>query len=264
MNLCNGIANMKDTHCLKKLILSCLFCCFVSISWSQIINVEDKRKLFTDSIQWFEKLSLGFDLNQNTETVVAFQGSAQLEFAFKNKLLISITSARFVKGGETNFVNEGFQHLRYNSNINNWLTFELFGQVQYNEAAFIKLRALGGTGPRFRIANKEKQQLFVGLSYMYEYDEEKNGIVHQDSRLNSYLSFGFKPGDMVDLSGTMYFQPLFESFQDYRLSAVIAATFYLNEKLSFSTRYAQTYDSRRPEGAPRQIYSLSNLISYQF
>ena len=117
MNLCNSIANVMNTQWLKKLIASLLFCCFLTVSWSQIINVEDKRKLYTDSIQWFEKLSLGFDLNQNTETVIAFQGNAQLEFAFKNKLLLSITSARFVKAGETNYVNEGFQHLRYNSKI---------------------------------------------------------------------------------------------------------------------------------------------------
>lgn len=255
---------MKYRNRLKKLSTLILLCCFVSISYAQIINVEDKRKLFTDSIQWFEKLSLGLDLYQNTETIISLQAGAQLEFAFKNKLLISITNARFVKAGETNFVNEGFQHLRYNSRLNNWLTFELFGQAQFNERAFVKLRALVGTGPRFRIMNKEKQQIFAGMSYMYEYDEEKNGVVHQDGRFNSYLSFNLQPADFMNLSGTIYFQPLLNSFEDYRLSAALSLTFHISQNLSFSTNYRQTYDSRRPEGAPNQIYSLSNLISYEF
>lgn len=243
-------------------ILLCIGCS--SILEAQIINVEERRKEVTDSIQWFEKLSVGFDLFQNEETVVSLQGKAFLQFAFKNKTLISITNARFVRAGGERFVNQGFQHLRYNSDLNPWLTYELFGQVQFNEQAFIKLRTLAGTGPRFQIINSNKSKMHLGVSYMYEYDEEKNGEIHQDNRMSSYLSFNLQPTEFMSMNGTVYYQPLFNQFSDFRLSAGVSVEFTISKNLSFSTQYVHTYDSRQPEGAPNEIINLSNLISYSF
>lgn len=237
----------------------------VSMAQAQIINVEDKRKQKTDTVAWHETVELGVNLFQNTERVFSVQAAAQVEFVFHNKLLLSITSGTFVRAGEEDFVNQGYQHLRYNSSINDWLTFELFGQVQYNEQARIKIRALGGSGFRFRILEKENERAHFGLSYMYEYDEESvSDIVRQDSRLNTYLSFSLSPADFFTLASTTYFQPLFRQFNDYRLSSSSSAIFEFNDRLSFRTRFTIAYDSRASAGAPATIYALRNSLSYTF
>ena len=106
-------------------LLSVLLTFFVFPAISQIVNVEDKRSSFTDSIQWVEQLELGVNLTHNKQDVLTLQGKAQIEFTYYDKLLISITNFNFVKAGDQNFVNEGFQHLRYNSKMKKeWLTYE--------------------------------------------------------------------------------------------------------------------------------------------
>ena len=248
-----------------KPLLTVFFCSIVTLCAAQIINIEDKRTRNMDSISWHETLELGAHIYKNTQSVLSLTASAQIEFQYLNKRLLSITSANFVRAGESDFVNEGFQHLRYNNSFNNWLTFELFGQVQYNEQANIKLRALGGTGLRFEIMQKEKQRAHLGISYMYEYDEETiNEVIHQDSRLNTYVSFRLKPVDIFTLTSTTYYQPLFDRFSDYRLSSSTSANFAFNKRLRFKTTYSIIYDSRASAGAPTTTYRLGNSLSYTF
>ena len=134
-----------------RLFILCLFGFIPQLLSAQIVNVEDKRSQIKDSIQWVELLELGLNLTHNKQDVFSLKGKAQIEFTYFEKLFISITNFNIVKAGDQNFINEGFQHLRYNSKINDWLTFELFGQVQYNERANIAIRALGGTGFRYRL-----------------------------------------------------------------------------------------------------------------
>ena len=253
---------MNSPHRIPIIIIVLLYC---FVANAQIVNIEKKRRLTTDTVQWFEQLDLGVNIVENTQSIVSINGSAQIEFAFKNKLLLAITDVRFVRAGDTKFVNEGFQHIRYNSIINKRLTYELFGQIQFNELAFIKIRALAGTGLRTEILRNENQNLYIGLSYMYEYDEEKNSdIIHNDNRGNLYLSFNLAPSSIISISGTTYYQPLFTDFKDYRLASVTTLRFTISEKLSFRTSFKYNFDSRVPEGAPRRIYSLSNGLSYQF
>lgn len=231
-----------------------------------IINIEDKRSRPTDSISWFETIDLGFYVNKTTQSVFNLTGRAQVEFAFKNKLLMSITSANFIKAGEDNFVNEGYQHLRYNNTFKgwDWLTYELFGQVQYNQQTRIKLRALAGTGLRFELMNREKQRAHLGLTYMFEYDEETSGELHEDSRLSTYLSFRLKLLDVLTVQSTTYYQPLLDDFNDFRLSSSTTADFKLSERFSYRTTYSISYDSRASAGAPTTTYSLGNSLAYRF
>jgi hypothetical protein len=243
--------------------------CFVLIfsahGLSQIINIEDKRSEFTDSVQWHERLDLGFNLVKNTKVISTITAAAQLEFVFNKKLLLSLTRVNFVKAGDENFVNEAFQHIRYNSRLTRGLVYELFAQIQYNELANVKLRALAGTGLRFKLIKKEKQKAYWGVSYMYEYDEEsEEDIVHQDSRLSTYLSFSLNPSPIVRIASTSYYQPLFAEFNDFRLSSETSAIFEFNRRLSFRTTYRVTYDSRAARGAPTTTYALINGLSYNF
>ena len=78
---------------------------------AQIVNIEDKRSQFTDSIQWVEQLELGANFTKNKEEIFSITGKAQIEFVYYDKSLISLTNFNFVKAGDQSFINEGFQHL---------------------------------------------------------------------------------------------------------------------------------------------------------
>ena len=232
---------------------------------AQIINVEDKRSVFGDTIGLFETLELNANLVKNEEELFSLIGAAQLEFAFKNKLLLSLTKAAFIEAGDENFVNQGFQHLRYNVAWSNWLTYELFGQIQYNELAKIKLRGLAGTGLRFRIMEKDHRRIHYGVSYMYEYDEEaESNIISQDSRMNNYLSFYFEIGEVVAISSTTYFQPLFDEFEDFRIASESEGQFNITKNLKFTTTFTYSFDAKPPLGAPDVLYSWLNGLEYHF
>lgn len=249
----------------RRLTFSVIFFCFPFCLLAQIINVEDRRAAIGDSIGWYETLEIGSNLVKNNSSLFSIYGEAQIEFAYKKRKLLSLTKASFVKAGDENFVNQGFQHIRYNSQWTKWLVYELFGQGQYNEQAMIRLRALVGTGFRFRILQKKDDRVHLGLSYMYEYDQESNEeIVHHDHRLNSYFSFGIRVAKVVNLTSTTYFQPLFDNFSDHRISSETSGEFQITKKLFFETSYIYAFDARAPEGAPSTIYSLTNGLKYKF
>lgn len=247
-----------------------IFLLFISLSAltglnGQIINVEDKRGILGDSLGWYETLEIGSNLVKNNSELFSIFGEAQIEFAYKKRLFLSLTKASFVKAGNENFVNQGFQHLRYNTQWTSWLVYEIFGQGQYNEQAKIRLRALAGTGFRFRILEKENDRIHIGISYMYEYDEEtESDIVHHDNRLNSYFSFGVIASEVLTITSTTYFQPLFNNIEDHRISSETSAEFHITKKLCFEASFSFAYDARAPAGAPKTIYALSNGLKYKF
>ena len=109
----------------------------------------------------------------------------------------------------------------------------------------------------------------MGLSYMYEYDEEffketDLTIYHRDHRLSSYFSFVTKPSGNFKLSGTTYFQPLLNDWSDIRLSSQAALLFNITKHLHFSTAFNIVYDSRVPEGVVHTFYSLKNGFRWEF
>lgn len=247
-------------------ILASLFFLFLfSNVYTQIVNIEDKRRLSSDSIAWAEQLELGLNLTHNKTDIFSINGKAQIEFAYFNKLFISITNFNFVKANNKNFINEGFQHLRYNSKLSKKVTYELFGQVQYNERTNIAIRVLGGTGLRFLFLDKGKDKGYFGSSYMFEFEEEsEETLKHNNHRLNTYLSFSWHPQSNIKIASTSYYQPLFNKIKDYRLSSQTAIIFNFSKRLDFKSTFTIVYDSRAAIGAPTTIYRFINSFSYRF
>ena len=133
----------------------------------------------------------------------------------------------------------------------------------------LKLRALLGTGLRFQLYQADKQQVYFGLSYMYEYNEIE--IVSEivsffyDHRMNTYLSASIQPfSDNFMISNTTYYQPVLTSFSDVRLSSQTSLTFKISSRLLFSTIFSITSDTRVPENIPATYYSVRNGIRWDF
>jgi len=249
----------------KYYLYSFFFILFCKEVTAQIVNIEDKRSQFTDSIQWVEQLELGANFTKNKVEIFSITGKAQIEFIYHDKSLISLTNFNFVKAGDQSFINEGFQHLRYNSKLKDWLIFELFGQVQYNERANIAIRALAGTGFRYRIFKKGEDKAYLGTSYMYEFEEESEiAIKHYNHRLNTYFSVAWQPQSNIKIASTSYYQPLFTNIKDYRLSSQTAVIFSFSKRLEFKTTFSIIYDSRAAVGAPKTSYRFLNSLRYRF
>ena len=169
---------------------------------------------------------------------------------------------------ENDFVNNGFQHFRYNYNYSKRWTFEGFTQVQYNEKTRIQLRSIVGAGPRLTISEKEKAKAYLGLAYMFEYNEIKDtSIIHRDNRLSSYLSFFWQPVEQFSLSGTTYYQPIINDLANLRLSSATTLQVKITDKLSLKLSFQITHDERVKRDAPNvpaTIYTFLNGIRWDF
>jgi len=166
------------------------------------------------------------------------------------------------------FVNNGFGHLRYNLKINSVITWEAFLQSQFNKVQEVRFRQLTGTGPRFRVVQKDSIQLFFGLLYMYEYEETSGQVeivYNRDHRLSNYLSLGFQPTAYLSINHISYFQPNLRDFNnDFRISSETTLDVQLSAKLSLRTYFQLVYDEKPPIGVPRTMYSLTNGLSWRF
>ncbi|MFK8103800.1 MAG: DUF481 domain-containing protein [Saprospiraceae bacterium] len=235
-------------------------------SLAQIVNIEDQRKLDPqDTIAWFGQVGLQYSIVQNGDQVSQTKFNARFDRVYNRHLVFSITNYNLVNIGSEKFINDGFQHLRYNYRMSKRWTYEAFAQAQYNERLNLRLRTLLGTGPRYAWLTKENYNGFIGVLYMYEYsDESAPDREFHDHRMSSYLSFELHPKPYLTIGSTNYFQPLLTDFGDFRVSSQTRVNFNITSKLFFTTTFNFTYDTDVPEGIVNTIYSLTNGIRFMF
>ncbi len=228
---------------------------------AQIVNIEDRRQRH-DTLGWFGQLDLGLSWTQNIGSVLTVSAGARLDRVAPRNNWILIGSYQVVRAADQNFINDGFGHLRHGRPINDWLTWETFGQLQYNERLRLNLRALAGTGPRLRLLEREATQAYFGMTYMYEYDElASSEIFYRDHRLSNYLSLNAQPAAGLKIAHTTYYQPRLPDFDFARVSSVTTLTFGISRRLSFTSRFSVTHDgliSRDIEDVPGTTYAWVN------
>lgn len=249
-----------------------LFLLFPCLAQSQIVNIEDRRSQNRDTILWLGNLNLGFNLVQNGTAIFTLNGGINAEHIHHRHIFLSFTRFNLVRAGEQDFVNDGFQHLRYNYEIKSRITWEVFTQAQYNERIKLRLRTLLASGVRISLLPRtSRQRAYWGTSYMHEYNEEKkeeDGVGHivyrRDHRWSNYVSFRFKLGGNTVLANTSYYQPLFDNFADLRLSSQTSLQIGITKKLKFNTLFSIIYDSRVPEEVSNTIYKWTNGLRLEF
>lgn len=248
----------------RRKILSFIALCFCFILNAQVINVESKRFL-NDTNGWVGKVDFNFQLTQNTQQIVSLGNNVHIQYQHNRHRFLILNDLNFVKAGNTDFVNAGFQHFRYNYKIVDRVTWEMFTQVQYNKILKLDLRFLSGTGPRFKLVKNKNVRLYFASLYMYEYeeitDESKASLNH---RLSSYITFSISLGKNADLTSTTFYQPNFANFGDYRIANDSAFELIINKRLSFKTGFNLLYDTKQPAGIPELVYSLRNGLSFKF
>lgn len=239
------------------------------LSNAQIVNIESKRKVLnTDTTGWFGSTDIGFTLNDNGKTVLTLTANASVEYLDGKNRWLSLTNYRVVRANEEAFVNQGFQHLRYNRDWTKKVTWEAFAQIQYDERLNLRFRGLLGTGPRFQLLDKKKGSLFFGTLYMFQYEElSADNTVYRDNRLSNYLSYQYSFTDNLSVTGTSYYQPLLTDLSTVRLSSQTNLQLKITEKLAFKSTFNISYDSRliaESDDVPNAVYSFINGLKWVF
>jgi len=254
---------------MKKYFLLHLLFLVPILSNAQIVNIETRRKLInTDTTGWFGSTDLGFNLNENGKTILTLTANATVEYLNGKNRWLALTNYQVIRANQEDFVNRGFQHIRYNRNWTEKVTWEAFGQAQYDERLTLRFRGLVGTGPRFQLISGKKGDLYLGTLYMFQYEElTENNTIYRDQRLSNYLSYRLNLGKNVKLTGTSYYQPLLTNLRVARLSSQTSLLFNITEKLSFKSAFNISLDSRLSETVediPIAVYNFVNGLKLVF
>jgi len=237
-----------------------------SFAKAQIVNIE-RQRISTDTTGWFGHAIASFAGSKTTKSILAVSSTNLLEYKSRSSkdLWLLIAELSLIKSASEKFSNAGFGHLRYNRKLGKAVRWEVFTQIQYNSLTKINKRILIGTGPRFKLTPYEEAKFYLGIAYMYEYEELLEPLVyHKDHRASSYFSFTLAPTETVSFISTLYVQPLLKDARDYRISNESSLVLGITKKLNLNATFKYAYDSRPPEGVPLNTYSFSNGLELQF
>ena len=249
----------------KQLLFLSLFSALAILNcFGQVINIESKR-FFNDTNGWVGSSDLYFQFTQNTQQIISLGTTSRAQYAKRNHKFLILNDVSFVKAGNQDFSNSGFQHVRYSYKVKKWLALETFLQAQYNAILKIKLRFLAGSGPRVRLVKRENFKLYVAILYMREYEDVSNIPGHSNvNRISAYTTFAWSIKEQIEFSSTIFYQPNLGDFNDYRIAGDGAFEFGITKKLTFKLSYNFLYDTRQPVGIPSLVYTIKNGISYKF
>ncbi|SRX54371.1 DUF481 domain-containing protein [Aequorivita sp. CIP111184] len=232
---------------------------------TQILNAESLRKV-TDTSGFSGSASIDFSLKRDVNDYLSASSSLHVQYKMKRHLVLLKNDIEFQKIEGNQFENAGIAHLRYNYRFLPRIAWEVFTQAQYNKLSKIELRALVGTGPRFKLTSSEKFKIYLGTHIMYEYEELNDGItpIQRGFRSTSYLSFSLYPTKTLSIISTTYYQPKIEDFGDYRVSNQSSLLIDVFKNFDFKTSYTFIYDETPAIGIPNSQYNLESGFVYSF
>ncbi len=253
---------------MKSGIFLILFSYLSTISLSaQVINVESLR-IRTDTTGWFGEVLLGGQLKNSETKVISANFKSVLEYKAKKSLFLFTGNYNFLAGNKEKLTDDFIAHLRYNYKLNPWIRWELFTQIQQNEILKIQERWLTGTGPRLKLADRDKFRAYLGILAMYEIERETNdansGLIYRDWRNSDYFSFTVDLSETLELISTTYYQPLFSDLNDYRVLTNNELNVKAGKRFSVSLSYIMLYDSRPVSGIVNADTSLSMGLKFVF
>jgi len=188
---------------------------------AQLVNIESRR-MQTDSIRFVLNADFSFN-HTNNDGVEVNQLDAIVTSQVKSKdlkkIYLLLGNYKLIDADEKNLQNSWFLHGRFNYKFNALLRLEAFIQGQYNELLVVEQRNLVGLGLRVKWMDKENFTGYAGNSYLYEMEHsDEAGTTEYNHRNSTYLSLSYFPkSNRFSLANTLYYQPLYEDFSDFRI-----------------------------------------------
>ena len=197
------------------------------------------------------------------ETAADSEGPANVVFLTSNYA--------FTRLNDNRYVNNALSHLRFIRRHSPRVSYEVFGQHQFNEFIRLEQRLLFGGGGRFRLMQGSRAEVFAGAGYMLERETLDlpaalpDARRSEDHRSTNYLTVRYNSEDeRLRLVHTLYAQPRFDRLQDYRLLSETSFEIQLLRRLALAISLNVTHDSEPPTGVKETDVVLSNSLRCSF
>ncbi len=178
----------------------------------------------------------------------------------------------FAADEEDAIVKRSSAHARWTAMWWKRLGSEVFAQYQYDEFRRLQARVLAGVGARAVLVHTAEFQAALGSGYMAEYenltpeaagDDPPETIAH---RWTNFLSarLALFEDDRLVLQNTVYVQPRFDDFSDFRVLEEFELDVAVTKVLSFGTALTVAHDSRPPTDVEPTDLRLEQRIKVSF
>ena len=227
---------------------------------AQVVNIEQAR-VNADSTGWQANLDLSYFRQEFDDDLTTLTGRFSAQQKNSKVYLLFLADAGYSYSQDNVFTNFKLGHVRASVKVIPRMRWEGFIQAQDNRPLGIQFRSLIGTGPRVRLLVKDKGRLYGGTMVMLENEWATSGIKDQwVLRSSNYVNFNWSRDDKFGWASTLYYQPRYESINDYRISGQHSLIYSFTKKLNAKLEFTHYYDSRPPsEGLNRSRITTMGL-----
>jgi hypothetical protein len=232
------------------------------------VNVEPLRQqLATDGWAGRAQASVAGYAGNTTGVILGSAGFVGLRGA--HNLAYAVLTGDYTRLNSVVSVAKWFAHARHNYELEPWLLWEEYAQLESERFRRVSLRALAGTGPRLRLFSSDALEVFYGASYMYErtrLSSDELGTRGQGGahRFSNYLAVTMRADDRVVLSSVTYAQPRIDAPEDARVLSVSSADFTITKRLHSRLDAVLRYSSVVPPDIARADFELKNSLEVLF
>lgn len=228
--------------------------------FAQVVNIENRRN-YDDTSGWSGSLDAGGSIAQNTKRFYSMNFRPKVQFKNRKHYYLLLADWNYSGAAGEEFANTGMAHFRYAYRLFNspW-KWESYTQVQYNQLLNQKVRALAGSGIRWKFLDTDTTHIrgFVGTSAFYEYEElQTEHLINKGVRWSNYLSWYMELKNGISFTAVTYAQPLFTDLNDVRIMGQYGIGFHVLKRLDIRMEYNFFYDSRPPVNVPKMVFSSS-------
>jgi hypothetical protein len=217
---------------------------------------------------------LDFGLSGLVQRLTRFpgEGNDASRPPFRDRLLF-VASRNFSSVEDRSVVDRGFAHLRWTRMRNGRWGTDVFAQYQFDDFRRLSDRVIAGAGLRLDLLRRGSDQMWLGTAPMFELErvgqdarEAMDGGSSESRylRWTSYLGYRHRGGNRVVLQNTIYCQPRFDDFSDFRVLEGLDVDVSLGERLSFGIGLEVQYDSDPPQGVENADVRLRNAVRVRF
>ena len=234
---------------MKKLLLI-ISLLLPSISFGQV-NIESIRNGKESKNPAWGEIKGGLELQRGNVDVTSFDLNFLVHFKSNNHHTFLQSKTSQGKQAETKFKNSSFVHLRWT-----WMPYkiigtEIFSQVQHDQFKSLEIRQLNGMGLRSELIHTKTFALSLGTGAMTDFERLTSKKETTDLRSTSYLSAikTFNENKKSLILVTVYYQPLFNNPNDYRinLEANVRTDLITVWNISLDNSINYMYDTNPPE-----------------
>ncbi len=186
-------------------------------------------------------------------------------------VIFLVSNYSFSRANDNRYVNNAQGHLRFIRQHSQKISFEIFGQYQFNEFIRLEDRFLAGGGGRFGLIQAERTEVFAGIGYMLEQETLDlpvalpDGTNSEHHRSTNYVTVRYNSEDeRLRLVQTLYAQPRLDRLQDFRLLSETSFEIQLFRQLALAINLNVMHDSEPPAGVDETDVVLSNSLRYSF